>query len=157
MNNQPPTHTNPPWTAPQREEPIDCPHCGEPTMPNLLADASHICSCPAQRALPLPSPQGRPLGPAPSWMPSPVDDASFIPSGLPESPRPVPDDGLPPGVVAETRARPRPEDKPQDHGQFGAGVTTEDYRPLPAPPADPALTPETGTAGTPPPPPAPRA
>jgi hypothetical protein len=33
-------------------EPVECPHCGEPTQPNLLADGSVVCSCAAERALP---------------------------------------------------------------------------------------------------------
>lgn len=32
--------------------PIECPHCGEPTLPNRLADGSLVCSCAAERSLP---------------------------------------------------------------------------------------------------------
>jgi formylmethanofuran dehydrogenase subunit E len=46
-----------------RREPVECPHCGEPTMPNLLADGSLVCSCAAERALTAPSP---PLAPRPA-------------------------------------------------------------------------------------------
>lgn len=34
-----------------RHEPIECPHCGEVTMPNRLADGTVVCSCAAGRAL----------------------------------------------------------------------------------------------------------
>jgi hypothetical protein len=37
---------------PFRREPVECPHCDEPTMPNLLADGTLVCSCAAERALP---------------------------------------------------------------------------------------------------------
>ncbi|WP_244458718.1 hypothetical protein [Roseomonas fluvialis] len=33
-------------------EPIECPHCGEPTVPNERADGSVVCSCAAARELP---------------------------------------------------------------------------------------------------------
>lgn len=34
-------------------EPIrECPHCGEPTVPNRLADGQVVCSCAARRVLP---------------------------------------------------------------------------------------------------------
>ena len=36
-------------------EPIrECPHCGEPTVPNRLADGQVVCSCAAERELPGP-------------------------------------------------------------------------------------------------------
>lgn len=31
---------------------IECPHCGEPTLPNPLADGTVVCSCAAERPLP---------------------------------------------------------------------------------------------------------
>ncbi len=34
---------------------MECPHCGEPTLPNRLADGGTVCSCAAGRAL-LPPP-----------------------------------------------------------------------------------------------------
>ncbi len=30
-------------------EPLLCPHCEEPTLPNRLADGSVVCSCAAER------------------------------------------------------------------------------------------------------------
>ncbi|WP_198373524.1 hypothetical protein [Roseomonas rosulenta] len=33
-------------------EPIECPHCGEATVPNERADGSVVCSCAAARELP---------------------------------------------------------------------------------------------------------
>jgi hypothetical protein len=45
-------------------EPVECPHCGEPTVPNERADGSVVCSCAAARDLPrgdaLPRPAVRP-------------------------------------------------------------------------------------------------
>jgi formylmethanofuran dehydrogenase subunit E len=43
-----------------RAAPIECPHCGEVTMPNRLADGTVVCSCAAAREL------GRPAPPAPA-------------------------------------------------------------------------------------------
>ena len=37
----------------RRPEAIQCPHCDEVAMPNLLSGGSYICSCTAERALPL--------------------------------------------------------------------------------------------------------
>ncbi|WP_156910052.1 hypothetical protein [Rubritepida flocculans] len=47
-----------------REGLRDCPHCGEPSMANRLADGALVCSCPAMRRLPegprpLPAAPGR--------------------------------------------------------------------------------------------------
>jgi hypothetical protein len=44
-------------TADRREGPaplalVECPHCGEPTVVNALADGSLVCSCPAHRPVP---------------------------------------------------------------------------------------------------------
>jgi hypothetical protein len=38
-------------------DPIECPHCGEPTVPNERADGSVVCSCAAARALPPATPR----------------------------------------------------------------------------------------------------
>jgi hypothetical protein len=47
-----------------RREPVECPHCGEPTQPNALADGSIVCSCAAERDLDIPAqpPPPRPRG-----------------------------------------------------------------------------------------------
>ncbi|WP_170979148.1 hypothetical protein [Roseomonas sp. HF4] len=37
-------------------DPVECPHCGEPTLPNALADGTVVCSCAAERELPRPTP-----------------------------------------------------------------------------------------------------
>ncbi len=37
---------------PPRREVVECPHCGEPTLPNALADGGVVCSCAAERPLP---------------------------------------------------------------------------------------------------------
>jgi hypothetical protein len=42
---------------------ILCPHCEEPTLANLLADGSVVCSCAAERPLPGPHPAA-PAAPA---------------------------------------------------------------------------------------------
>jgi len=34
-----------------RRDPVECPHCGEPTQPNALADGSVVCSCAAEREI----------------------------------------------------------------------------------------------------------
>ena len=52
----------------ERREPVECPHCGNPTMPNALDDGSLVCSCPAERAIP-------PEDGSPS-VPPPVDDVT---------------------------------------------------------------------------------
>jgi formylmethanofuran dehydrogenase subunit E len=39
-------------TGQVRGEPVECPFCGEPTMPNRLSDGSVVCSCAAERSLP---------------------------------------------------------------------------------------------------------
>ena len=50
------------WVTATREA-VECPHCGEPTQPNLLTDGSVVCSCAAERALPVASAAPlRPLG-----------------------------------------------------------------------------------------------
>ncbi|MCO6415410.1 hypothetical protein JYK14_04360 [Siccirubricoccus sp. KC 17139] len=91
-----------------RLEPVLCPFCEQSTMPNLLADRSAVCSCPAERALPLALLHGTP------W------------------------DGMPGAATAPMDAPPQPDRDapalPEDRGQFGSGTTTEAYAPLPPPP-----------------------
>ncbi len=55
-----------------RTDPIQCPFCEETTMPNPLPDGSVVCSCTAERALPI----GNEAGP-----PSLADDPGCAPSG----------------------------------------------------------------------------
>jgi hypothetical protein len=98
----------------QRLEPVLCPYCEQVTMPNLLADRSAVCSCPAERSLPQAL-----LGDAPG-LTAPMDAVG--PSGLRR------DAGHPPG------SKPR---LPDDHGQFGRDVATEAHAPLAPPPAAP--------------------
>jgi hypothetical protein len=118
-------------TTSDRLDAVQCPHCGEVTMPNLLADGSYVCSCTAERALPLEAARGTPWDGAEGVMPAPMDDPSFIPSGTQEQ-------AMPPG--AHTTATPgereaKSSDLPVDRGQFGRDVSTEDYKPLEDPPA----------------------
>jgi hypothetical protein len=42
-------------TLPTLREALECPHCGEPTLPNALADGSLVCSCAAERSLGAPN------------------------------------------------------------------------------------------------------
>jgi len=58
-----------------RTEPIQCPFCEETTMPNPLPDGSVVCSCTAERALPIGKEQGAPLL---------ADDPGFAPAGAGE-------------------------------------------------------------------------
>jgi len=88
-----------------RLDAVRCPHCDEVTMPNLLEDGSVVCSCTAERALPLDLVHGTPWDGEPA-MP-PADD------------RP---------------ADPHRGDLPKDAGQFGRDVETEDYGTLRRPP-----------------------
>jgi hypothetical protein len=94
----------------RRLEPILCPHCDTVTMPNLLADGSYMCSCTAERALPLKSACGTPWDGVPGLMPAPMDDQPSSPTG--------------------------PKDLPGDRGQFGRDISTEDYKPLNGPKPD---------------------
>ena len=76
-------------------------------MPNRMADGSVVCSCTAERALPLDlvgvsDPDG-----GRSSLPAPVDD-----TGAPQGRGPL----------------------PADTGQFGRDVATEDFAPLRPPP-----------------------
>jgi hypothetical protein len=89
-----------------RLDPIECPHCGAATMPNLLTDRSYVCSCPAERALP---PPDGPIGP----MAPPVDDTSF---------------------VASCAQHPSADSLPGNHGQFGRDIQTDEFKRLRAPP-----------------------
>jgi hypothetical protein len=70
----------------ERREPVECPHCGNPTMPNALEDGSLVCSCPAERALP--PPDGSPS------VPPPVDDITpdSAAANAPALPPPIDDE-----------------------------------------------------------------
>ena len=93
-----------------RTDPIQCPFCEETTMPNPLPDGTVVCSCTAERALPMGGEAGLPL---------PADDPGFAPDG---------DRGHGDGPASERGAL------PADKGQFGTDIATEDYEPLPPPP-----------------------
>jgi hypothetical protein len=80
-----------PQPASPRLDAVQCPHCDEVTMPNLLPDGSTVCSCTAERAIPLG--EGGPM------LAAPMD-------------------------TEESRPGPLPEDK----GQFGEDIATEDYK-----------------------------
>lgn len=58
-----------------RTDPIQCPFCEETTMPNPLPDGSMVCSCTAERALPIGGQEGPPLL---------ADDPGFAPAGKSE-------------------------------------------------------------------------
>ncbi len=96
-----------PGPGQSRLDAVRCPHCDEITMPNLLEDGSCVCSCAAERALPL----------------DPVHGTSADGGGMPA---PV-DEPAPP-------AAPRPIRLPEDKDQFGRDVQTEDYGRLRRPP-----------------------
>ncbi len=105
-------------------EAIQCPHCDEVTMPNLLSDGSYICSCTAERALPLRTAHGTPWDGTPFVMPAPMDDTSFMSSGPQEH-------AMPPGehsTATEEDKRAKRATLPGDHGQFGRDISTEDYK-----------------------------
>jgi hypothetical protein len=70
----------------ERREPVECPYCGNPTMPNALEDGSLVCSCPAERALP--PPDGSPS------VPPPVDDITpdSAAANAPALPPPIDDE-----------------------------------------------------------------
>ena len=93
-------------------------------MPNMLADGSVICSCTAERALPLDLVQGTPWDGERGSMPAPVDEP-MGPQGAPEHPMPPGE-----GQADLPRRGPLPEDK----GQFGRDIETEDYDGLRDPP-----------------------
>lgn len=94
-------------------------------MPNMMADGSVICSCTAERALPLDLVRGTPWDGEEASMPAPVDEPAMGPPFAPEHP-------MPPG---DSQAeRPRRASLPEDKGQFGRDIETEDYAPLRPPP-----------------------
>jgi hypothetical protein len=127
MDDSPPHGPSP---GQDRLAPLQCPHCDEVTMPNLLADGSYVCSCTAERALPLETAQGTPWDGAPVIMPPPVDDDSF---GCGPAEHAMPGGGEHSATEAERRAK--VENLPRDHGQFGRDVSTEEFKPLEPPPA----------------------
>jgi hypothetical protein len=115
-----------PQLGDRRLDPILCPHCDTVTTPNLLADGSYICSCTAERALPLKSARGTPWDGVPGLMPAPMDDKSFNPAGPSEH-------AMMPGeeaTASEAERRAKDKSLPGDKGQFGRDISTEDYKPL---------------------------
>ncbi len=88
-----------------RLDAVQCPHCEQVTMPNLLADGSYVCSCTAERALPR------------------EGDGSMLAAPMDGPSPPAPEGTDPRGPL------------PADHGQFGRDVATEDYHPLTPPPS----------------------
>jgi hypothetical protein len=119
------------WLGQNGFDPIQCPHCDEVTTPNLLSDGSYICSCTAERALPLSAARGTPWDGTPFAMPAPMDDASFMPSGTQEHAMPPGERGTATGEEKRARSATLPEDK----GQFGRDIATEDYKSLSGPTA----------------------
>jgi hypothetical protein len=119
------------WPGQHGFDPIQCPHCDEVTTPNLLSDGSYICSCTAERALPLSIAQGTPWDGASFVMPAPMDDTSFMSSGPHEHAMPSEEHNAT-GDEKRAESRTRPEDK----GQFGRDISTEDFRPLYDPTAE---------------------
>jgi hypothetical protein len=110
----------------QRLDAILCPHCETVTMPNLLADGSYVCSCTAERALPLDAARGTPWDGEAGIMPAPVDDPGSTPAGHPEH-------AMMPGeerMATEAERRAKNDALPPDQGQFGRDISTEDYKPL---------------------------
>jgi hypothetical protein len=124
MTGKPPTEIDDFRRDQIRLQAIQCPHCDEVTMPNLLLDGSVICSCTAERGLPLYLLQGTPWDGMETTMPSPVDDGGFGDRGLPEHRKP---DGTDQAQLTKSRDNTRPKLLPGDHGQFGRDVTTEAY------------------------------
>ena len=107
----------------QRLEAVKCPFCDEVTMPNLMTDGSVICSCTAERGLPLDLVQGTPWDGMEGTMPMPADNQGFV-GGQPDHRMP---DGTEQSRPTEGRGEKRPVPLPEDHGQFGRDVTTENY------------------------------
>lgn len=93
-------------------------------MPNQMADGSVVCSCTAERALPLDLVHGSTWDGEQGSMPAPVDEP-MGPAGAPAHP-------MPPGERQAREARRGP--LPEDRGQFGRNIETEDYAPLRPPP-----------------------
>ena len=120
------------WLGQNGFDPVQCPHCNEVTTPNLLADGSYVCSCTAERALPLSAAHGTPWDGAPVTMPAPMDDASFVSSGARGHATPPGEGAAAAGGEqrAESRALPGAE------GQFGRDISTEGYEPLNDAPAE---------------------
>ena len=119
------------WPGRHGFDPVQCPHCDEVTTPNLLADGSYVCSCTAERALPLETAHGTPWDGEPVTMPAPMDDPSFASSGAHEHAMP-PGEG---GTATEEEKRTKSRTLPGAKGQFGRDISTEDYRPLEDAPA----------------------
>ena len=114
------------WPGQDGFDPIQCPHCDEVTTPNLLTDGSYVCSCTAERALPLSAARGTPWDGAPFSMPAPMDDTSFMSSGTQER-------AMSPGersTATEEEKRARSATLPEAKGQFGRDISTEGYGPL---------------------------
>ncbi len=114
------------WLGQNGFDPIQCPHCDEVTTPNLLADGSYVCSCTAERALPLSAARGTPWDGAPFSMPAPMDDTSFMPCGPQEH-------AMSPGersTATKEEKRARSATLPAAKGQFGRDISTEEYEPL---------------------------
>lgn len=95
-------------------------------MPNQMADGSVVCSCTAERALPLDLVRGSDWDGERGSTPAPVDAASGT-GGAPAHP-------MPPGEAQAPD--PHRGVLPADKGQFGRDVETEDYAPLRPPPSD---------------------
>jgi hypothetical protein len=115
------------WPGQHGFDPVRCPHCDEVTTPNLLADGSYVCSCTAERALPLSAAHGTPWDGEPVTMPAPMDDASFVSSGARGRATP-PGEGGAAAEGEEKRAK-RPALAGAE-GQFGRDISTEGYEPL---------------------------
>jgi hypothetical protein len=114
------------WPGQDGFDPIRCPHCDEVTTPNLLSDGSYICSCTAERALPLSAAQGTPWDGVELVMPAPVDDGSFMPSGRHERAMLPSEQSIP----EEEEERAKPRTRPENKGQFGRDISTDDFKPL---------------------------
>ena len=114
------------WLGQNGFDPIQCPHCDEVTTPNLLGDGSYVCSCTAERALPLKTAHGTPWDGAPVTMPAPMDDTSFMSSGTQEHAMPRGERS----IATEEEKRARSATLPEAKGQFGRDISTEEYEPL---------------------------
>jgi len=114
------------WPGQHGFDPIQCPHCDEVTTPNLLSDDSYICSYTAERALPLAAAHGTPWDGVELVMPAPVDDGSFMSFG--------PHGGVvltgEHHIASDEEKRARSKTRPEDRGQFGRDIATEDFKPL---------------------------
>ena len=114
------------WLGQNGFDPIQCPHCDEVTTPNLLSDGSYICSCTAERALPLSAARGPPWDGAALVMPAPMDDTSFMSAGGKEH-------AAPPGEHGAAGAERKPAKSvtlPGKMARFGRDISTEEYEPL---------------------------